>query len=201
MASSSFFFRTVTRSSAPLVAVGWPLIATRCDAGPASAVVDDKEASIPMEGFRPDEKGDYHGMFPRRQLWQPKLKYPLWDRDWDAREPPSTGDKEEDRHRLRDIRNKGTTRHIILVRHGQYDESSKEDAKRKLTELGRLQAEYTGKRLAEMMKGAAEDFGPCRIKALRVSGMTRARETAEIIAKHLPGVEFVEPDPLLNEGR
>lgn len=30
---------------------------------------------------------------------------------------------------------------------------------------------------------------------------TRAKETADIIAKHLPGVTYAEPDPLLNEGR
>jgi hypothetical protein len=52
-----------------------------------------------------------------------------------------------------------------------------------------------------MLKGAEEKFGPCKIKVLRVSGMTRAQETAEIIASHLPTVEFALPDPLLNEGR
>jgi broad specificity phosphatase PhoE len=30
---------------------------------------------------------------------------------------------------------------------------------------------------------------------------TRAKETADIIAQHLPGVTYAEPDPLLNEGR
>jgi broad specificity phosphatase PhoE len=29
--------------------------------------------------------------------------------------------------------------------------------------------------------------------------MTRAKETAEIIAKHLPGVEMAKADPMLNE--
>jgi broad specificity phosphatase PhoE len=52
-----------------------------------------------------------------------------------------------------------------------------------------------------MLKGAEEKFGPCNIKVLRVSGMARAKETAEIIASHLPTVEFAEPDLLLNEGR
>jgi broad specificity phosphatase PhoE len=64
-----------------------------------------------------------------------------------------------------------------------------------------VQADQTGKRLAEMIKGAEDKFGPCKIKVLRVSGMARAKETAEIIASHLPTVEFAEPDPLLNEGR
>lgn len=31
--------------------------------------------------------------------------------------------------------------------------------------------------------------------------MARAKETADIIAKHLPGIHRHEPDPLLNEGR
>lgn len=50
---------------------------------------------------------------------------PLWDDDWDDRKPISLGDKELDRQRDRDIRNRGITRHIILIRHGQYDETHK----------------------------------------------------------------------------
>jgi serine/threonine-protein phosphatase PGAM5 len=59
----------------------------------------------------------------------------------------------------------------------------------------------TGKRIAEMMKGAEASFGPCQIKSLRVSNLTRAKETATIIATHLPGVFVEGPDPMLNEGR
>lgn len=97
----------------------------------------------------------------------------------------------------------GKTRHVILVRHGQYDETSKDDMLRKLTPLGRLQAERTGARLARMAEGANsfDEFefnGPCMIQALRSSSMTRARETAEIIAKHLK-VKLEAPDPLLDE--
>ena len=76
-----------------------------------------------------------------------------------------------------------------------------EDDKRILTPLGIEQAHLTGKRIAEMMKGAEESFGPCNIKAVRVSGLARARETAEIIASHLPGIEVEVPDPMMNEGR
>jgi serine/threonine-protein phosphatase PGAM5 len=67
--------------------------------------------------------------------------------------------------------------------------------------LGRTQAHLTGVRIAEMVKGAEDTFGPCHIKALRVSNLTRAKETAEIIAAYLPGVPVEEPDPMLNEGR
>ena len=75
-------------------------------------------------------------MFPRRQLWRPALEYPLWDYNWDGRQPTPIGrvDVEEggddsrlmaEARRERLIRKEGVTRHIILVRHGQYDETYK----------------------------------------------------------------------------
>jgi serine/threonine-protein phosphatase PGAM5 len=157
-----------------------------------------------VSGMRASEEAEFYGLFPKRQLWQPKVEYPLWDDNWDGRMPPSTGDnKAADRERMRQIRKTGVTRHVILIRHGQYDETYKEDEKRTLTELGKKQADLTGKRIAEMIRGAEnESFGrPCHVKVLRVSDLLRAKETADIIAKHLPGVERAEPDALLNEGR
>eukprot|EP00557_Chaetoceros_sp_GSL56_P012383 CAMPEP_0176480330 /NCGR_PEP_ID=MMETSP0200_2-20121128/2220_1 /TAXON_ID=947934 /ORGANISM="Chaetoceros sp., Strain GSL56" /LENGTH=486 /DNA_ID=CAMNT_0017876443 /DNA_START=2764 /DNA_END=4224 /DNA_ORIENTATION=+ len=148
----------------------------------------------------------YIGLFPLRQLWTPKLPYPQWDKDWDDKHPKLThgidGEKEHSHSHERFIRKHGITRHIILIRHGQYEEQHPEDEKRILTPLGRKQAELTGKRLAEMIRGINEQFGPCHVKILRVSDMARAKETAEIIAGELPDwVERAEPDPLLNEGR
>lgn len=147
----------------------------------------------------------FYGLFPKRQLWQPKpgLPYPMWDDDWDGRLPASTGDGEEDRRRSRQLRKEGVTRHIILIRHGQYDETPREDSHRVLTALGREQADHTGRRLREMLRGDPEnpELGSCRIRVVRVSDMARAKETADIIASHLPGVERAEPDPDLNEGR
>ncbi len=144
-------------------------------------------------------------MFPKRQLWQPKpgLPYLLWDNNWDGRLSQSSGDKDEDQRRMRRLRKEGVTRHIILIRHGQYDEAPKEDSQRLLTELGRKQADYTGRRLKEMLEGDLKnpEFGPRCIKVVRVSNMARAKETADIIALHLPGVESAMPDPDLNEGR
>ena len=82
----------------------------------------------------------YHGLFPRRQLWRPTLEYPLWDYNWDGRKPPpiikkesSTEDNENgggekqmtEGQRDRYIRKNGVTRHIIMIRHGQYDETHK----------------------------------------------------------------------------
>jgi len=139
----------------------------------------------------------FHGLFPERQLWKSKMAHPaLWDANWDDLKP--SGDVDQ-----RKIRKEGVTRHIILIRHGQYDETHREDEKRLLTPLGRDQADKTGERLAEIIRGIEEDerFGPCNVKVIRVSNMARAKETANIIAKHLPDIERSEPDPLLNEGR
>ena len=114
----------------------------------------------------------------------------------------------QSRQRERYIRKNGVTRHIILIRHGQYDETHKEDSRRLLTPLGRRQAELTGRRLGEMIRGAGEEFGPCRVRVVRVSDLARAKETAGIIYENMGledleggAVELAEPDPLLNEGR
>jgi serine/threonine-protein phosphatase PGAM5 len=82
-------------------------------------------------------------------------------------------------------------RTIILVRHGVYDETDPRDAEvgKALLPEGREQARITGERLAAW---------PARIDVLRASTMTRARETAEIIARALPGLTPV-PDRNLRE--
>ena len=52
-----------------------------------------------------------------------------------------------------------------------------------------------------MIKGIDDKFEACDIKQIRVSDMTRAKETASIISEYLPkNVVREEPDPLLNEG-
>ncbi len=137
-----------------------------------------------------------------RQLYRPKIPYPAWDYNWDGNETTETS--------LAGIRQgldqqvKGKSRHIILVRHGQYDESFPDDEHQTLTPLGRLQAIRTGKRLREMMEGAQgfekeRSRGPCLISAIRVSNMERAKETANLIAHEL-GLKVQQPDPDLNEG-
>ena len=70
-----------------------------------------------------------------------------------------------------------------------------------MTELGRVQAHLTGKRLAEMIKGIDDKYEPCDVKIIRVSDMTRAKETTSIICEHLPkNIIRAKPDSLLNEG-
>ena len=135
--ASSYVFRMASRSGIPLAAAYWSSPTappshsqtTRC--GPTESSPDPRtttDASHQQQqtaGMRPDATGDFHGIFPNRQLWHPKIPYPLWDSNWDNREPPTTGDPEQDRQNMRRIRKEGVTRHIILIRHGQYDETYK----------------------------------------------------------------------------
>ena len=64
-----------------------------------------------------------------------------------------------------------------------------------LTPLGRQQAALTGQRLAAWLDADVP------IRSVRVSNMTRAKETASIITTYLPGVQMQDPDEMLNEGR
>jgi serine/threonine-protein phosphatase PGAM5 len=75
-------------------------------------------------------------------------------------------------------------RTLILVRHGVYDETDERDPEigKALLPDGREQARLTGERLAGW---------PPRVGRVYASTMTRARETAEIIMKSLPGVPLV----------
>jgi len=119
-------------------------------------------------------------------------------------------------------------RHIILVRHGQYEEQRQfekqqeaicgrlhyelderlqrgayltVDAKRVLTPLGREQAALAGQRLADVLAPALCD--PTRQGSVRihVSTLTRAKETADLIATKLPShVVRMTPNSNLSEG-
>ena len=97
------------------------------------------------------------------------------------------------------------TRHIILVRHGQYDETHPDDARRILTPLGRDQARMTGRRVAHMMTNTEQLSGRITIKALHSSDMARAKETADLMVEEIETltqtkVNRTAPDPNLNEG-
>jgi hypothetical protein len=101
--------------------------------------------------------------FPASQLFVPAVPYPEWDPNWDHR-------KEKDKDKKdkggggggsdgvaaaasgKSKPPKGPQRHIIMVRHGQYDETYPEDEKRILTPLGREQAAATGRRLFELLE-------------------------------------------------
>ncbi|XP_069788664.1 serine/threonine-protein phosphatase PGAM5, mitochondrial isoform X2 [Narcine bancroftii] len=120
-----------------------------------------------------------------------------WDSNWDKREPvsrikPNQKNKEASEDVTTQLENykAKATRHIFLIRHSQYDLTATTDKDRVLTSLGREQAELTGQRLASL--GLNYDI-------LIHSSMTRAKETAAIIRKYLPGLEMMSCD-LLREG-
>ena len=99
-----------------------------------------------------------------------------WDYNWDNRQG-------EGKSRA--------SRHLILIRHGQYNLSGSSDQERSLTSLGRSQAEMTGLRLAELSLPYTH---------ILHSDMTRAVQTAGIIAKQLPQVKVLPSDGILREG-
>ncbi|ROT61611.1 putative serine/threonine-protein phosphatase PGAM5, mitochondrial isoform X2 [Penaeus vannamei] len=125
-----------------------------------------------------------------------------WDWNWDRRgvhslvkPPKSKGDENNnnlDGHDDRYEKVRPTaSRHLIFIRHGQYNLEGPTDHERYLTSLGREQAALTGLRLQELT------YPYSRVV---YSTMTRATETAEIILKKLENVEVIERCDLLREG-
>lgn len=185
---------------------------TRMEAAPAQNVTTQQ----PEKTAKDDRL--FYGQCLERQVYKPRLPYPAWNKNWDGRHYSTASDYETTPRPA----NAGKTRHILLIRHGQYEQRSPDDKLRRLTPLGRRQAAYTGQRLAQLLAANAHHMrdhghgnetdrfaGPCRIKSIHTSTKARARETAAIILQHvqqaqehtyhehIPGVE--EPDPLLDE--
>lgn len=100
-----------------------------------------------------------------------------------------TRDESEIQEAIKEFTPKAT-RHVFLIRHGQYHMDSKNPRYKCLTELGLEQAEFAGARLKEL------DFPYTHFYH---STMERAKETACIIHKHLPQLEMNSCD-LLREG-
>ena len=91
-------------------------------------------------------------------------------------------------------------RRLLLIRHGQYE---LEDKAKTLTELGRRQAKLLAERLVAKQGSYVTEQGrehQVIFAGIWSSDVVRARETAEIIAEHLPSVPLHAPDPLLAEG-
>ncbi|KAL1138710.1 hypothetical protein AAG570_008772, partial [Ranatra chinensis] len=82
-------------------------------------------------------------------------------------------------------------RHIILIRHGQYNLDGITDPDRTLTELGKSQAKMTAMRLKEL---------DLPYTSLVWSTMTRAKETAMIIREALSSEINIQECSLLEEG-
>lgn len=131
--------------------------------------------------------------------FEPSVK---WDYNWDRRDPASlvkpakdssTELTEKDLKNIEnDLKKKTPTasRHLLFIRHGQYNTDGPTDLERYLTPLGKQQAELTGQRLKE---------SGYNYTCLISSTMTRARETADIIHKVLPDIPREETD-ILREG-
>lgn len=115
----------------------------------------------------------------------------LWDYNWDKRDAKNVDGATGDKNKLEKHQSKAT-RHIILIRHGQF-KKGETDIQRILTTLGRKQAEVTGKRLAEMELPITE---------IVVSTLARAQETGKVILEQLPkpqrnGVVFRDDKKLI----
>lgn len=124
------------------------------------------------------------------------------DPNWDHRASTSvvkplskdvTPEKENSYNEKLEKHRSKAVRHIILIRHGQYNLSGATDPERILTELGRSQAKLTGQRLAELK---------IPIDDVIISTMARAQETGKIILEQLPKSEIlsIQHDKLLEEG-
>ncbi|XP_055310953.1 serine/threonine-protein phosphatase Pgam5, mitochondrial isoform X2 [Sitodiplosis mosellana] len=122
-----------------------------------------------------------------------------WDFNWDHRDPASLvkplkskatpEDENKYNERLEAVK-PTAVRHLILIRHGQYNLDGVTDADRFLTEIGRKQAAYTGDRL----KLLQIPFD----KMVR-STMTRAQETGKIISTQVANIP-IENCSLIEEG-
>ncbi|XP_033828711.1 serine/threonine-protein phosphatase PGAM5, mitochondrial isoform X1 [Periophthalmus magnuspinnatus] len=180
-----------------------------CGLAGGSAVVIAAAAAADSHGyFGGGQPGDGTSRWSRftvikaaQPAWTPVSHTPAssghaWDFNWDKRDPSAlvNGRKKESVTEYPSSEQENgkpkATRNILLIRHSQYNLSGITDKERFLTPLGREQAELTGQRLAAL--GLKYDL-------LIHSSMTRATETANIISKHLPGVDLVSCD-LLREG-
>ncbi|XP_049879568.1 serine/threonine-protein phosphatase Pgam5, mitochondrial-like isoform X2 [Pectinophora gossypiella] len=138
----------------------------------------------------------HNNAWPKKNCNCPTTK---WNKNWDCRDPeslvkpPCPGNAQDENRYNEEIEKvrSTATRHLILIRHGQYNVSGETDKERVLTELGRRQAELTGERLKNL---------DIKWDLLVRSTMTRAQETAELIAKHLPEDLLVKNCQLIEEG-
>jgi len=122
-----------------------------------------------------------------------------WDFNWDHREPKSlvkplkanASPTDENKHneKLEAVKSKAV-RHILLIRHGQYNLDGSTDTERHLTEVGRQQAAFTGERLKELQ---------IPLDKMIRSTMTRAQETGKIISTRIGNVP-IENCSLIEEG-
>uniref|UniRef100_A0A915CBF1 Serine/threonine-protein phosphatase PGAM5, mitochondrial n=1 Tax=Parascaris univalens TaxID=6257 RepID=A0A915CBF1_PARUN len=124
-------------------------------------------------------------IFPRKK----------WHSNWDSRDPLSLVDQEEynaadpaSRKEMLQKVKATATRHIFLIRHGQYFMETEE---KNLTPLGREQALLLGKRLAE---------NELKFDVVVTSSMQRAIETTELMLSLMAPIPRKVADSILDEG-
>lgn len=140
--------------------------------------------------------------------YEPSVK---WQYNWDRRDPSSLvkpsrsastltkventkpqDEKAKDDFELNKKSSKAT-RHLYLIRHGQYEIKANEPEMRVLTQLGREQAKFAGSRLNELAK-------KINFTHLHKSTMIRAVQTGDIVMDQLSKSVPLSIDPLLCEG-
>jgi len=144
-------------------------------------------ATVLEQLYGDPEKNKFKSQLKAETFQSSQTTFPKWNPNWDHREP------EEDKNNNADDISKLPTasRHIILIRHGQYNLAGKTDAERYLTDLGRDQAKMTGIRLAELS---------LPYSFMIHSNMSRAIETAQLISPSIPAVPVLPADGILREG-
>lgn len=161
---------------------------------------NDPLSTVKAASLLPDSLSSQFTSFANRTSLTSAVK---WDDNWDKRQPeslikplngkfgPEYQNQQDSYNERLDKAKAIATRHLILIRHGQYNLQGKSDDERYLTELGREQARHVGLRLKEL--------GLPYTRIVQ-STMTRATQTAQIITKQLPSDIQVESCDFLREG-
>ncbi|XGW07590.1 hypothetical protein V3C99_010618 [Haemonchus contortus] len=125
-----------------------------------------------------------HAFTTERKSFDEHFPRGSWDDNWDYRSPSFLLNKkkyaeanEAEKKKMDEEVKSKATRNIFLIRHGQYFMDSEQ---KNLTPLGKEQAAFLGKRLAE---------SGMKFDSLVMSTMPRATETAEIILEHMPDLK------------
>ena len=136
---------------------------------------------------------------PRKTGWESFDLSPTieWNWNWDHRhydeiESNASAQNDSDTQQPPTLSRPTATRHLILIRHGQYNLDGKTDEERSLTSLGCEQAKSTGERIADLK---------LPLSYIVSSTMTRAKETAALIRPSLPNdLKSLPNDAILCEG-
>ncbi|CAB0018013.1 unnamed protein product [Nesidiocoris tenuis] len=110
---------------------------------------------------------------PQRPQAVDDCPFTTWDENWDRRAQMKRPKREADKAEIDERKCSKACRHIILIRHGQYNLDGASDSERTLTQLGREQAAAVGQRLRAL---------DLPFTSMTNSTMSRARQTADIIA-------------------